>query len=73
MRNLIGETALSFALIYSVSSRYVDNWYIIEDLALPADLCNQTRILESFKDLLSEEDRKEWRVLDHSDIMSKLS
>lgn len=48
VRNLLGETALILACLYSISSRYVDNWYIIEDLSLPQDLGNLSHMLRSF-------------------------
>ena len=36
--NLIVDTVVYLSLLYSLNCRYKDNWYIIEDLALPSDL-----------------------------------
>jgi hypothetical protein len=73
IKNLLGDTPIYCCLLYSVSSRYVDNWFIIEDLQLPVELINQTVILKSFQDELSMEDRKGWQMLDLSDFASKVS
>lgn len=69
-RNLLGETLVYGGLVYAIYSRYADNWYIIEDLALPQDMCNMSHMFSSFRHELSDMDRAEYKFLDTSDIMS---
>jgi hypothetical protein len=70
--NVLSETFIYLTLLSSITSRYRENWYIIEDLALPCDLEDLKDMFRDFQDELSVEDRKEWReVLDLSDLVSR--